>query len=212
MKRWLWVIVFLLSIGINIGWIGHRVWRQHRMASEQALFAELERPPESRQGMASEGSGDFPDGPIEVLPEGRPPGLREGRTPGRPPRFLERMADELRLTGDERDQFVRLQQHYFRRSWRGRRDVATLQHRLRQEVVRGEPDRRRIDRLLREVSTRQLALEQDFVDHLLASRELLEEPQDRRFLQLMSRWRRQRVTRWAESGNRPPVGGEQGAR
>lgn len=178
MKRWWLMIVLLLSLGLNVGWIGHRLWSQHKASSRAASFAEL----------AGEDSADT------LGPGSTRPGVGDDEM--RPmPRLLERMADELHLEGDERTEFLQLQREYFRRSFRGRRSVADLHYQVRQEIMRQTADRQRVDRLLQQISELQLGLEQEFVDHLFASRQLLDGPRDRRFLRMMARWRKQRVQR-----------------
>ena len=206
MKRWIWILVFLLSVGLNLGWFGQHLLRQHRVAEEKALKAELDASvDELLETSAADG------GPRLAQP-GRLPNVSSGRDePSGPmPRFLDRMADALRLEGTQRDEFLQLQQQYFRQAWHQRRELAALQHQVRRQVVSPQPDRQRIDALLRQISELQYAAESQFVHHLLDSRQLLDGPRERRYLQLMSRFRRLRANRWGESPGRPPGPGGPG--
>lgn len=178
MKRWFWVIAFLLSIGLNLGWAGHRLWLGQRSAVEDELLEELDRSGEDR--------------PDAARPEAA--------------RLLERMANDLRLRGETRRAFLSLQRQYFEQAIAGRRALGELQHRARREILRRQPNREVIDALLLEINETQLRLEQGFVDHLFACREILDPPRQRRFLRWMGRWRQYRP------GRQWPPQGEAGSR
>lgn len=112
-----------------------------------------------------------------------------------PPRLrqvAERMADALALAGDERREFLALQQTFFETTLRARRRAFGLQHELRRELLSPDPDRAAVDRILRQAAETHLELERAFVQNLLASRELLDGEQERRFLRLLQRLRQAR--------------------
>ncbi len=199
MKRWVWVLVFLLSVGLNLGWFSQYLWRQQRVAEEQAVAAELDA---SVAELLEESAAD---GGPQLTQPGSLPTESAGSVgpPGPMPRFLERMADALKLEGAQRDEFLQLQRQYFRQAWQQRRELAALQHQVRRQVVSPQPDRQRVDALLRQISELQYSLESQFVHHLLDSRQLLDGPRERRYLQLMSRWRRMRANRWEGAAGRP---------
>lgn len=199
MKRWLWGLVFLLSVGLNLGWFSQYLLRQQRTAEDQAIVAELDA---SVAELAEESAAD---GGPQLTQPGRLPSASAGPRgmPGPLPRFLERMADVLKLEGAPREEFLQLQRQYFRQAWQQRRELASLQHQVRRQVVSPQPDRRQVDNLLRQISELQYTLESQFVHHLLDSRELLDGPRERRYLQLMSRFRRMRANRWEGTSGRP---------
>lgn len=184
MKRWWLLIALLLSVGLNLGWLGRGLWHQHQARSQQELLAELERESLSQQTSAEVA--------VSVPADPDPRRAAGSLGAGHMPRILERMADELRLEGEEREEFSSLQRKYFRRAFQGRRALARLQQDVRLEILQADPDRRLLDRLLRQISEAQLVLEQDFVDHILDSRQLLDGPRERRFLRMMARWRKHR--------------------
>lgn len=183
MRRWLWIFAFLLSVGLNIGWLGHRLWLQQRGASEAELFTEM---------VEAEGPDAADNGPSTEDSSRRPL-----------PRLLERLADDLRLTGEERQVFLRLQQQYFERALSDRRFLGALQQRARREIVRPQPDREVVEALVVQINGVQLQMEQGFVDHLFASRRLLGPREQRRFLLWMGRLRQQRPSAWRSGGEGP---------
>ena len=120
---------------------------------------------------------------------GRPmlptPGFGMGRAP------LLGLADELRLSGEQRERFLQIQRNFFAQTMRDRRQLDEVRSDLRREVLRKSPDRVRVDELLRQMSTLTGQLERAFVGNVLATREILTEEQQRRFLELVPRLRQQ---------------------
>lgn len=155
MRRWGLGLLLLLSIGLNAGLLASWAW--HR-------GADSERPADER-------------------PEGEPeePEERERRERQRMPRFVERLADELELEGESRQAFLERQRRFFEDTLQARARFVRLQSELREELAAAEPDRRRIDGLLDEITGAHLALERAFVDNLLDTREILGPAQERRF-------------------------------
>ena len=176
MRRWWLVIALVLSVGINIGWIA------------QGLLDPNKTPP------ADELPAPGPEPGAE-----RPPG-RHGEGPS-PDLFIgvfERIANELALEGEPRQQFLELQRAFVTRVLEGHEQVRTLRQQLRSELTGETPDRARIDELLESTAAAELEREKAFIDNLLATRELLDPEQDRRFMSFVERLRdlRQIGRRW----------------
>lgn len=109
-----------------------------------------------------------------------------------------RLAERLRLEGDERERFLGLQRRLAQavREERGR--IGRLRHELRAELIATEPDRARVDRLLDEIAAHQRALDRAFADNVLDSRGQLSGRALRAYLVFVERFAQQR----------PPEGGE----
>jgi Spy/CpxP family protein refolding chaperone len=120
---------------------------------------------------------------------GRPPLPGPGFGMGRAP--LLALADELRLSGEQRERFLQIQRSFFEQTLRDRQQLDEVRRDLRLEVLRRNPDRVRVDELLRQMSTLTGQLERAFVGNVLATREILTEEQQRRFLELVPRLRQQ---------------------
>lgn len=134
------------------------------------------------------GPGEGPEGPG---PEGPPE--------GDPPR-LTRLADELGIEGETRQRFLDIQWRLFERTSRLRIQQDEVHRELRRALVRGTPDRQRIQTLLNESARIHRALETALAENVLATREVLTPEQERRYLQFVARSRR-------EGGGPPPMGG-----
>lgn len=100
-----------------------------------------------------------------------------------------RLADELGLEGARREEFVDLQRRFFSATLEARARLRRSQLRLRQELTAPAPDRRAVDEALEEMAAARGDLERAFVDNLLASRELLDSQQTRRYLRFLGRLR-----------------------
>lgn len=125
----------------------------------------------------------------------RPPEPRGVRapeiiTPGRDilP-LLPRLADRLGLEGEERRKFLDIQWNLFQETSRHRLRLAEVHREVRRELIRSEPDRPRVDRLLAESARIYLALERSLVRNVLATRELLDPEQERQYMALIGRLR-----------------------
>lgn len=171
MKTWWLVILLLLSVGLNLGMILPRLWSG---GSETPLEIAME-----------------PGGP-ETMGEEATPVL---------PRVFYRMADELRLAGDERRAFLDLQQNFFERTRAARLRISHHQSQMRRELVAAEPNRTETDRLLEELAGAHSDLERAFVSNLLDTRELLSGRRERLFLRMMGRLWQSR----ADLRRRPPA-------
>ena len=104
------------------------------------------------------------------------------------PRFR-RMADHLGLEGEQRRQFLELQRQLFVETLRVRMRQAETHREVRRELVSPEPDRERIDTLLRQASRDFQTLEQALARNILATREILDPEQEEEYLRVVSRMR-----------------------
>ena len=105
------------------------------------------------------------------------------------PRFA-RMADRLGLEGEQRQGFQAQQREFFEAMRELRMKLEIARRQLQGEVVAQEPDRERIDALLRQSAELTAALERLFVDNVMMSRELLDRRQERLYFGFLDRLRR----------------------
>jgi Spy/CpxP family protein refolding chaperone len=160
--RWWLVIALLLSVGLNVGILA-------------AVAARRGGPP-----------------PLREEREGRPP--QEGQNPANPanvdpvPR-LGRLADRLKLEGDQRRKFLDIQWSLYQESTRQRLQMNEIHRELRRELTRPAPDRQRVEALLNESSRIHLALERALVSNILSTRELLGPEKEKEYLKIVGRLR-----------------------
>lgn len=122
------------------------------------------------------------------------PGAEAGLPPrpalaGDPVVRLTRLADFLGLEGEERRRFIGLQLSFYQETLKLRAEMGEVNRELRRELASRRPDRQRVDRLLERSSRLHLGLERALARNVLASRELLDERQERRYLRLLGRLR-----------------------
>ncbi|HEY4573907.1 MAG TPA: periplasmic heavy metal sensor [Thermoanaerobaculia bacterium] len=159
MSRWWLVIALLLSVGLNVGILA-------------TIAAHRPGPPPPR--------------------EGRPP--QEGQNPANPanvdpvPR-LGRLADRLKLEGDQRRKFLDLQWNLYQESTRQRLQMNEVHRDLRRELTRPTPDRQRVEALLNESARVHQALERALVSNILSTRELLGPEKEKEYLKIVGRLR-----------------------
>jgi hypothetical protein len=164
-RRWGLVLALLLSVGVNLGLVAAIAARRLAPRPARAPEAEAARPGfPPRQGM----------GPI---------------LGGDPIARLTRLADFLELEGEERRQFVDLQLSFYQQTLELRAEMGEVNRELRRELSSRRPDRPRIDALLERSSRIHLGLERALAENVLASRELLDERQEQRYLRLIGRLR-----------------------
>jgi Spy/CpxP family protein refolding chaperone len=202
MKRWaLWLALFL-SLGFNLGLVVSRLTER---ADPPAIDSQATQPP------SSEITAEAP----QKL-AGEDPVMAEDAqaSPGQPPRWLERVivrvADELGLQGEERERFFTLQREYFRRTIQARRMQRRHEFAVRRLLVSGDADRAQVEEALGKVVAAQGEVEQAFLDHYFAARELLGPQQMVRYTHFLGQLRRtsQEMARRelgeaAGAGNRP---------
>ncbi len=108
------------------------------------------------------------------------------------PPFADRLTEELKLTGADRERFLEIQKTFFGEVSTARRQVVEHQAALRGELLSDDPRQERIASLLEASSRAHRALERAFVDNILQSRELLDVDQERRFFRFLERLRDRR--------------------
>jgi Spy/CpxP family protein refolding chaperone len=168
MIRWWLAIALLLSVGLNVG----------ILAAVAARRAGPPPPPEGREGRPPQ--------------EGQNPG--NAGNPGNPanadpvPR-LGRLADRLKLEGDQRRKFLDIQWNLYQESTRQRLQMNEVHREIRREVTRPAPDRQRVEALLAESSRIHLALERALVNNILSTRELLGPEKEKEYLKIVGRLR-----------------------
>lgn len=167
MSRWWLVLALVLSIGVNVGLVA-----SHLLDRRGASGGE------GRLGVATTG--------VESAAERMPRTAQ--RRQGIPP-WIDRFADALALDGDRRHRFVEIQQRFVAALEERRVARHESQAALRHALLRPEPDRAEIERLVTELGAAQAAIEGAFADNVLASRALLEPREERRFLEALRRLR-----------------------
>lgn len=100
-----------------------------------------------------------------------------------------RMADALGLDGEIRDEFLALQETFFRGMIEQRADLERIRRELRGEVMTEEPDEERINELLTALGQAHADLDRLLVDNVLANRELLGPEQQQRYFHMLRRVR-----------------------
>jgi hypothetical protein len=165
MRRWWVTIALLLSVGVNVGLLA-------AVATRKLAARDRERP--------------LP-GPMEPRPPG--PSIQN---PGEEPLpRVHRLADHLGLEGKERSRFLDLQRQFFEETLRVRMHLAETQREVRRELMADEPDRQRIDTLLKEAARDYLALERALAKNVVATRAVLSPAQEEEYLRIISRLRPQ---------------------
>jgi uncharacterized membrane protein len=144
----------------------------------------------ARRGEPAGGRPPFAEPPVAVPPVAVPPRAA----------FVE-MAERLHLTPEQRELFFERQRRFFESTQADRRAMEEARRELRREVARPAPDRARLDALLEEAGRRNVELERAFVEHVLATRELLSPEQQVQYLVMLGRLRPQR-----DVGTAPPGG------
>jgi len=123
------------------------------------------------------------------------------------PRFT-RLADRLDLEGEARRRFLEIQRQFFEETLRIRMRQAETQREVRRELIASEPDRERIDELLRQAARDFLALEQALARNVVATRSILTPEQEEEYLRIVSRLRPPGPAGFGQQGprRRPPPG------
>ena len=184
MKRGGLLIALFLSLGLNLGVLLGML----RDAPSDAPEGDS-RPPDSSRSVESR--AEPPDG---GLPDGGPPGVEppgvEPRGAGIPralPRALHRLADRMGLEGEQREQFLALQQHFLKQTIEARRRLEGIHRAMRAEMLAEQPDRQVVEQCLQEAADAHLQLETAFAENLLASRDLLDEEQEKELFRFFRR-------------------------
>lgn len=117
-------------------------------------------------------------------------GVRGPELEGRISERVHHLARELGLEGEKRERFVELQRSFIESAIRARMKVWRLQAELREQLGGPDPDRTRIDQLAQELGQAHTQLETVLIENIFATRELLDPEQQKRYLHLLARWRR----------------------
>lgn len=106
------------------------------------------------------------------------------------PRFGEgtRLADRLELTGETRENFLRLQRELAERVHAGRRSIDESRRLLRRELVDRAPDRGKVEELLTAILREQEALDRALVANVFSAREILDGRAEREYLRFVERF------------------------
>lgn len=106
---------------------------------------------------------------------------------GSPP--VERLANHLELEGQERDQFLEIQQNLFHTTRQHQEALQKLRTEIRSEVMSDSPDPSNVDRLLADVGAIHMDLDRAMVESVLATRKILTPEQQRRYFHVVERMR-----------------------
>ena len=101
------------------------------------------------------------------------------------------IADRLGLEGKSREQFMKLQQSLFEGMQGHREELDSLRQEVSKELQGADPKPERLDRLIEDMATVNSSMEQEFVETVLATRELLDEDQEKMYVQFLARMRGQ---------------------
>lgn len=195
-KPWLLGLALFLSVGFNLGLLASR-WLPAagpRPSAEGSVQDQGSETGPRAENLASGEATVRARGPeVDRLEGTWPPPLR---------RMVVRMADELELTGDQRQAFFDLERNFFERTLRQRKQVRMLQGQLRRALGSEPADPDEARRILEHLIEAQRELEQTFVDHVFAARELLDRRQMARYRRFLGHLRRV----GQELGGRGPMG------
>lgn len=162
MSRWWLMIALLLSVGLNVGILA--TIAAHRPGPPPR---GEERPPQDGQNPANPN----PNANVDPVPR------------------LGRLADSLKLEGDQRRKFLDIQWNLYQESTRQRLQMNEVHRDLRRELTKPTPDRQRVEALLNESSRIHMALERALVDNILSTRELLGPEKEKEYLKIVRRLR-----------------------
>jgi Spy/CpxP family protein refolding chaperone len=162
MIRWWLVIGLLLSVGLNVGILA-------------AIAARHGGPPPPREERPQQ--------------QGQNPANPNGNPNADPVPRLGRLADRLKLEGDQRRKFLDIQWNLYQESTRQRLQMNEVHREIRREVTRPAPDRQRVEALLAESSRIHLALERALVNNIFSTRELLGPDKEKEYLKIVGRLR-----------------------
>ncbi len=181
-KTWVWVLL-LLSLGVNVGilaTIGVARFRGPGHFDPGSFDSESfdSRPRDSRSRDSQ---------PLDSREGDQSPGAGMPRERFSPP--LDRMANALHLEGEEREEFLAIQERFFKGTMEQRQGLERVRRQLRSEAVADEPDEERIESLLAELGQAHSNLDRLLVDNVLQSRAILDPEQQRRYFHMLRRIR-----------------------
>jgi hypothetical protein len=156
-RRWWLVLALLLSLGLNVGILA-------AIGARRAML--LARPNAARQQQEAAGGAGNPNNADPV------------------PR-LTRLANRLKLEGDQRRKFLDIQWNLYQETSRQRLQLNEIHRALRRELTHPVPDRQRVEALLNESSATYLALERSLVNNVFATRDLLGAEKEADYLKIV---------------------------
>jgi hypothetical protein len=156
-RRWWLVLVLLLSLGLNVGILA-------AIAARRATL--MARPNAARQDQAGTAGNNNPNN-VDPVPR------------------LTRLANRLKLEGDQRRKFLDIQWNLYQETARQRLQLNEIHRALRQELTHPNPDRPRVEGLLNESSQIYLALERSLVNNVFATRDLLGPEKEADYLKIV---------------------------
>jgi hypothetical protein len=156
-RRWWLVLALLLSLGLNVGILA-------AIAARRATL--MARPNAARQQQAGNAGNNNPNN-VDPVPR------------------LTRLANRLKLEGDQRRKFLDIQWNLYQETARLRLQLNEVHRDLRRELTHPDPDRTRVEGLLNDSSRIYLALEHSLVNNVFATRDLLGAEKEADYLKIV---------------------------
>jgi hypothetical protein len=156
-RRWWLVLALLLSLGLNVGIVA-------AIAARRATL--MARPNAARQQQAGNAGNNNPNN-VDPVPR------------------LTRLANRLKLEGDQRRKFLDIQWNLYQETARLRLQLNEVHRELRRELTHPDPDRARVEGLLNDSSRIYLALEHSLVNNVFATRDLLGAEKEADYLKIV---------------------------
>ena len=158
MRRWWLVIALLLSLGLNVGILA-------AIGARRATLMARPNAARQQQGANANGAGNANN--TDPVPR------------------LTRLANRLKLEGDQRRKFLDIQWNLYQETARLRLQLNEVHRELRRELTHPSPDRPRVEGLLNESSRIYLALEHSLVNNVFATRDLLGPEKEADYLKIV---------------------------
>jgi hypothetical protein len=99
------------------------------------------------------------------------------------------IADRLGLEGADREKFMQLQRGLMESAQGHREELDGMRREVRKELREDDPDRARMDRLIDDMAEVSAAQEREFVEMMMATREILNDEQQAMYLQFLAQAR-----------------------
>ncbi|MGB5815952.1 MAG: periplasmic heavy metal sensor [Thermoanaerobaculia bacterium] len=99
------------------------------------------------------------------------------------------IAERLGLEGEDREKFMQLQRGLLESTQGHREELDGMRREVRKELREDEPDRARMERLISDMAEVSAAQEREYVEMVMATREILDDEQQAMYLQFMAQAR-----------------------
>ena len=99
------------------------------------------------------------------------------------------IADRLGLEGEDREKFMQLQRGLMESAQGNREELEGMRREVRKELREEDPDRERIDRLIDDMAEVSAVQEREFVETVMATREILDDEQQAMYMQFLAQLR-----------------------